>query len=303
VLGRVWIAENHGPGLDRNVDVLGSVTITAAMVLGAYAIVTAGSHGWGSAHTLGLGAAAVALIAVFWALESRLANPIMPPRVFRIRGLAASSAVRGLFICGMYAVFFIGTLYMEHIRGFDALTTGVAFLPQTIALALLSMGPVAWLVGRFGPRPPLLAGLVFGVVGVWLLSRLHPYTAYVPGLLVPFLCIGAGLAFMPLLTIAMANVPRGDAGLASGIVNTSLQMASAIGIAVLGTVSDDRTRTLTARGLDQTEALLGGYRLAFEVGAGCAAAALLVALVALRVPRRQPEQQLDATRQPSRAAG
>jgi EmrB/QacA subfamily drug resistance transporter len=311
-LGRAWIAENHGPGLDRNVDVLGSVTITAAMVLGAYSIVTAGSHGWGSAHTLGFGAAAVALIAIFWALESRLANPMMPPRVFRIRGLAASSAVRGLFICGMYAVFFIGTLYMEHIRGFSALTTGLAFLPQTIMLALLSMGPVAWLVGRFGPRPPLLAGLVFGLAGVWLLSRLDPHSAYLPDLLVPFLLmgLGAGLAFMPLLTIAMANVPRDDAGLASGIVNTSLQMASAIGIAVLGTVSDQRTRTLAARGLGHTEALLGGYRIAFEVGAGCAAAALVVALVALRAPRREPEpqlaepeQQLDATRQPSQAAG
>src|ERR1700759_690355 len=227
VFGRAWIAENRGPGLDRNVDVLGSVTITAAMVLGAYAIVTAGSHGWGSVHTLGFGAAAVALIAVFWALESRLANPIMPPRVFRIRGLAASSAVRGLFICGMYAVFFIGTLYMEHIRGFSALTTGFAFLPQTILLALLSMGPLAWLVGRFGPRPPLLVGLVFGLAGVWLLSRLNADSAYVPDLLVPFLLmgLGAGLAFMPLLTIAMRNVPRADAGLASGIVNTSLQMA------------------------------------------------------------------------------
>src|SRR6201995_5696684 len=295
-LGRAWIAENQGPGLDRNVDVLGSVTITVAMVLGAYAIVTAGSHGWGSAHTLGLGAVAGVLIAGFWTLESRLANPIMPPRVFKIRGLAASSAVRGLFVCGMYAVFFIGTLYMEHIRGFSALTTGLAFLPQTIILALLSMGPVAWLVGRFGPRPPLLAGLMLGLVGVWLLSRLNADSAYVPDLLVPFLLmgLGAGLAFMPLLTIAMRNVPRADAGLASGIVNTSLQMASAIGIAVLGTVSDERTRTLAARGLDHPEALLGGYRRAFEVGAGCAAAALLVALVLLRAPRRQPEEQREA---------
>jgi EmrB/QacA subfamily drug resistance transporter len=217
VAGSAWIAENTGPGIDRHIDVLGSVTITAAMVLGAYAIVTAGSHGWGSAHTLGFGAAAVALIAAFWALESRPANPIMPPRVFKIRGLTASSAVRGLFICGMYAVFFIGTLYVGHIRGFGVLSTGLAFLPQTVLLALLSMGPVAWIVGRFGPRPPLLVGLVGGVLGVLLLSGLQAHSAYVPGLLVPFLLmgLGAGLAFMPLLTIAMANVPRADAGLAS----------------------------------------------------------------------------------------
>jgi hypothetical protein len=146
---------------------------------------------------------------------------------------------------------------------------------------------------------------VSGLAAIWLLSRVGPHTAYVPGLLVPFLLmgLGGGLAFMPLLTIAMANVPRSDAGLASGIVNTSLQMASAIGIAVLGTVSAERTRTLATRGLDHTEALLGGYRLAFEVGAGCAAAALLVALVALRAPRRQRRTATDATRRTSQAAG
>ena len=229
----------------------------------------------------------------FWALESRLANPIMPPRVFKIPGLATSSAVRGLFICGMYAVFFIGTLYMEHIRGFGVLSTGLAFLPQTIVLALMSLGPVAWLVGRFGPRPPMLAGLVFGVGGVFLLSRLHADSPYFPDLFVPFLLmgLGAGLAFMPLLTVAMSEVPRADAGLASGIVNTSLQMATAIGVAVLGTVSDSRTRTLAEHGSGQVAALLGGYQLAFEVGTGCALAALVIAIVAVRTPRPARAQQ------------
>jgi EmrB/QacA subfamily drug resistance transporter len=293
VAGRAWIAENHGPGIDRHIDVLGSVTITAAMVLGAYAIVTASSDGWGSVHTLGFGAAAVVLLIGFWALESRLANPIMPPRVFKIPGLATSSAVRGLFICGMYAVFFIGTLYMEHIRGFGVLSTGLAFLPQTIVLALMSLGPVAWLVGRFGPRPPMLAGLVFGVAGVFLLSRLHADSPYFPDLFVPFLLmgLGAGLAFMPLLTVAMSEVPRADAGLASGIVNTSLQMATAIGVAVLGTVSESRTRTLAEHGAGQVAALLGGYQLAFEVGTGCALAALVIAIVAVRTPRPARAQQ------------
>ena len=293
VFGRAWIAENVGAGIDRHVDGLGSVLITAAMVLLAYAIVTAGSHGWGSAHTLGFGAAAVVLLAGFWALESRLRNPIMPPRVFAIRGLAATSVVRGLFICGMYATFFIGTLYMEHVRGFGVLTTGAAFLPQTVALALLSMGPVAWLVRRFGPRPPMIAGLVFEVAGLLLLSRLGAHSSYLPDLFVPFLLIGvgAGLAFMPLLTVAMAKVPRADAGLASGIVNTSLQMATAIGIAVLGTVSESRTRTLTGQGAGHLAALLGGYHLAFDVGAGCVVAALVLAIVAVRTPHAEPAER------------
>ena len=296
VFGRAWIAENAGPGVDRHVDVLGSVMITAAMVLGAYAIVTAGSHGWGSAHTLGLGAAAVVLLAGFWALESRLSNPIMPPRVFAIRGLAATSVVRGLFICGLYATFFIGTLYMEHVRGFGVLSTGIAFLPQTVVLALLSMGPVAWLVGRFGPRPPMIAGLVSGVAGLFLLTRLGAHSSYFPDLFVPFalMGLGAGLALMPLLTVAMARVPRADAGLASGIVNTSLQMATAIGIAVLGTVSDSRTRTLSGQGAGHIASLLGGYQLAFEVGTGCAVAALVLAIVAVRTPR--PERSEEPAR-------
>jgi EmrB/QacA subfamily drug resistance transporter len=293
VFGRAWIAENPGPGVDRHIDVLGSVMITAAMVLGAYAIVTAGSHGWGSAHTLGFGAAAVGLLAGFAALESRLSNPIMPLRVFAIRGLAATSVVRGLFICGMYATFFIGTLYMERVRGFGVLATGVAFLPQTVALALLSMGPVAWLVGRFGPRPPMIVGLVFGVAGLFLLTRLHAHSSYLPDLFIPFVLmgLGAGLAFMPLLTVAMAKVPRADAGLASGIVNTSLQMATAIGIAVLGTVSESRTRTLTGQGAGHIAALLGGYQLAFEVGTGCVVAAFVLAVVAVRTPRPERSEE------------
>jgi EmrB/QacA subfamily drug resistance transporter len=304
VFGRAWIAENSGPGVDRHVDVLGSALITAAMVLGAYAIVTAGSHGWGSVHTLGFGAVAVVLLAAFWALESHLSNPIMPPRVFAIRGLAATSVVRGLFICGMYAVFFIGTLYMEQVRGFGVLSTGLAFLPQTLILALLSLGPVAWLVGRFGPRPPMIAGLVLGSAGLFLLSRLHADSAYLPGLFVPFalMGLGAGLALMPLLTVAMARVPRADAGLASGIVNTSLQMATSIGVAVLGTVSASRTRTLAEHGAGHIDALLGGYQLAFKVGTGCAVAALVIAIVALRTSRTQRAEEPAASEPPVAAA-
>jgi EmrB/QacA subfamily drug resistance transporter len=311
VFGRARIAENPGPGVDRHVDVLGSVLITGAMVLAAYAIVTAGSHGWGSVHTIGFGAAAVGLLAAFWALESRLPNPIMPPRVFAIRGLATSSLVRGLLICGMYALFFIGTLYMEHIRGFGVLSTGLAFLPQTIVLALLSAGPLAWIVGRFGPRTPMLVGLVLSLVSLFLLSQLHADSPYFPDLFVPFMLMGfgAGLSLMPLLTIAMAEVPRGDAGLASGIVNTSLQMAAAIGVAVLGTVSASRTRTLAEHGTGQLASLLGGYHLAFEVGAGCVLAALVVAVVAVRTPRpagtEEPvrsETAEGASRRPSPAA-
>ena len=288
LLGRVWIEENEGPGIGRDIDVLGSVLITASLIVGAYAIVTASSHGWGSAHTLGFAAASLVLLAAFIALEARLRNPIMPLRVFAIPGLPSSSAIRGLLITGMFATFFIGVLYLERIRGYGALTTGLAFLPQTLLLAALSLGPIAWLVTRFGPRRPLLAGLCFVAAGLVLLSTAGAGTGYVPVLVGSFLLIGigAGTSFLPLLTIAMAEVPAADAGLASGIVNTSLQVSAAIGVAVLGTVSTDHTRTLLARGAGLGHALLAGYQVAFRIGAGCVVVALVAALLWVRAPRR-----------------
>ncbi|MFL5860928.1 MAG: MFS transporter [Solirubrobacteraceae bacterium] len=284
LLGRAWITENVGLGIGRDIDILGSVLITAALIVGAYAIVTAGSRGWGSAHTLGFGALSVTLMAAFVALEARLRNPIMPLRVFRIPGLASSSFIRGLLITGMFATFFIGVLYLERLRGYGALTAGLAFLPQTLLLAALSLGPIAWLVTRFGPRRPLIAGLRCAVAGLALLSTVGEHTAYVPVLVGSFLLIGlgAGMSFMPLLTIAMGHVPPADAGLASGIVNTSLQVSAAIGVAVLGTVSTDHTRTLIAHGTGVDAALLSGYQLAFRIGAGCVAVALLAAVVFVR---------------------
>jgi EmrB/QacA subfamily drug resistance transporter len=288
LLGRAWIAENPGLGIGRDLDVLGSVLVTAALIVGAYAIVTASSDGWGSAHTLGFAALSIALLVGFVVLESRLRNPIMPLRVFRIRGLGSSSVIRGLLITGMFATFFIGVLYLERIRGYGVLTTGLAFLPQTVLLAALSLGPIAWLVNRFGPRRPLLAGLVACAAGLFMLSQAGPGTAYVPTLLGAFLLIGvgAGLSFMPLLNIAMAEVPAPDAGLASGIINTSLQVSAAIGVAVMGTISTDHTRALLEHGIRLDAALLSGYQLAFRVGVGCVVVALVAALVWVRDPRR-----------------
>jgi predicted MFS family arabinose efflux permease len=250
--------------------------------------VTSSSYGWGSGHTLGFGAVALALLAGFVVLEARIENPIMPLRIFALPGIAVSSVIRGLLITGMYASFFIGVLYLQHVRGYGVLHTGVAFMPQTLAIAALSMGATARLVTRFGPRLPLIAGLVLAGAGLGMLAGLGAHSAYASAVLPAFLLIGlgAGLAFMPLLTIAMADVPAADAGMASGIVNTSLQLSAAIGVAVLGTVATERTKTLLGSGHGQTAALLGGYHLAFVVAVGCAAAALIAALVLLRRPSR-----------------
>jgi EmrB/QacA subfamily drug resistance transporter len=299
LMGRIWIVENPGLGIGRRVDVLGSVLVTAALVLGAYAIVTSTTYGWGSAHTIGFGAGSIALLAAFVGLEARLRNPIMPLRIFRVPGLASSSAIRGLLITGMYASFFIGVLYLEHVRGFGVLETGFAFLPQTIAIAALSLGLTARMVIRLGPRVPLLIGLLTAGAGLLILGHAGSSTAYFPDVAISFVLIGlgAGLSFMPLLTIGMAHVPAADAGLASGIINTSLQMSAAIGVAVLGTIATDRTQTLSARGVGHAAALLGGYHLAFTVATACVAAAAIAALVTLR----PPAADRVATRQPSEA--
>jgi EmrB/QacA subfamily drug resistance transporter len=286
VLGRLWLVENPGPGIGRDLDWLGSVLITGAMLVVVYAIVTASTDGWGSAHTLGFGALGLAMGVAFVALESRIANPIMPLRVFRIPGLAATSVVRGLLIVGLFSTFLIGVLYIEKLRGYSVLTTGIAFLPQTLMMMVLSLGPTARLVARFGPRATLLSGLPLIAAGLALLATAGEHTAYVPVLVLSFLLtgLGAGLSLMPLLVIAMARVPAADAGVASGLTNTSLQISAAIGIAALGSLSDDRTRSLLEHGASTPDALLGGYHLALWVAVGCAAAAWVAAAVLVRTP-------------------
>src|SRR3954465_7249751 len=236
---------------------------------GIYAIVEATAHGWTSAHVLGMGALAAALMAAFITLEARIANPIMPLRILRLRGLVNASLVRGFLVPGMYSTFFLGTLYLEHVRHYSALQTGAAFLPWTLTVGVLSLGINARLVARFGTFRVLVSGLVTVIAGLVLLSGVDAQTSFFPTIFVAFFAIGLGIgtAFMPLLSMAMADVPAADAGLGSGIVNVSQQVSGALGLAVLGTIATDRTRSLRAAGDPVVQSLLGGYHLAFTVGA------------------------------------
>ena len=177
LLGALLLEESEGTGIDRHVDVLGSILVTAALMVGIYAIVKATAYGWASAHTLGLGALALALLGAFVLLESRIANPIMPLRVFAIPGLAGSSAVRGCLSAGMWATFFLGALYLERVRGFGALDTGLAFMPLTIAVGVLSTGLTARLLARFGAMRVMLPGLFSVVLALLLLASTGPMPA------------------------------------------------------------------------------------------------------------------------------
>ncbi len=290
VLGWRLIEETEGIGLREGVDVLGSVLVTVAMIIGVYAIVTSSEHGLASMHTLAFGGLSLALLTAFGVLQTRLTNPIMPLQILRLPGLLGSSAVRGLLVTGMFGAFFLGALYFEHVLGYSALQTGLAFLPQTLIVGTLSLGITAWLMRRFGTMRVLLPGLASMTCGLLLLAQAGTHASYFPSVFVPLLLtgLGAGMSFMPLLTIAMADVPARDAGLASGIVNVSMQMAAAVGLAVLGVIATHRTKTLLADGHAPVNALTSGYHLAFLVGSGCVALGIVVALLVLRRPAPAP---------------
>src|SRR6202050_1899146 len=181
LLGWMLIEENEGIGLAGGVDVLGSVLITLATMFGAFAIVKSSDYGLLSARTLGAGGASLALLGAFLALEARVSNPIMPLRILRLRMLMGSSLVRGLLITGMFSAFFLGALYLERVLGYDAIDTGLAFMPLTIAIAVMSMGVSARLVERFGSVPTLAAGLVGIVVGLVLLCGQGGAPRHFPG--------------------------------------------------------------------------------------------------------------------------
>jgi EmrB/QacA subfamily drug resistance transporter len=284
VLGSALIEENRGIGLAGGVDVAGSILITVATMLGAFAIVKSTEYGLLSARTLGVGGAALVLLGAFFVLESRIANPIMPLRILRLRMLMGSSLVRGLLVTGMFSAFFLGALYLERVLGYDAIDTGLAFMPLTISIAALSMGLAAKAVGRFGPLNTLAAGLAGIATGLLLLATQGVHASYFPGLFLAFLVLGlgAGASFLPLLTMGMADAPPQDAGLASGIINVSVQLFGAIGLATLGTIATDHTKALTEAGHALPSALTGGYHLAYLVAASCVGLGILAAFLTLR---------------------
>jgi EmrB/QacA subfamily drug resistance transporter len=293
-LGQLLIPNDRGRGLEHGVDWVGSLLVTASLMSAIYAIVQVTAHGWGSAQVLGFGALAAVLMTAFLIVENRISNPIMPLAILRLRGLVGSSVVRGFLVTGMYSTFFLGTLYLEHILHYGALQTGLAFLPWTLTVAALSLGVTARLVRQFGPMRVLTGGMVAVIAGLALLGTTGLHTAFFPTLFFAYFLIGLGIgtAFMPLLTIAMADVPAEDAGLGSGIINVSQQVAGALGLAVLGTVATKHTQSLVASHHSLATSLIGGYHLAFGVGVLSVALGLVTALVLLRAPR--PEEAAPA---------
>jgi len=292
IAGFILLVDNVGLGLKQGVDWVGSVLVTSSVMVAIYAIVTASTYGWGSAHTLGILGVAVVLMVTFVVLESRSSNPIMPLRILKLRTLTGSAAVRGLLIIGMFSTFFIGALYFEHVLGYSPVKTGIAFLPQAVAMAAMSSGVTARLVGRFGNKPVMYPAMVLAAGGLLLFASAGAHASYFPTIFFSFLMmgVGAGASFMPLLQIGMSEIPNADAGLGSGIVNVSQQLAGAIGLAALGTIAANQSKTFLAAGHDMVTALADGYRLALLIAAGCVLLGLALAPILLRT-KETPEEQ------------
>ena len=280
-LGLWLIRENEGLGLEQGVDVLGALLVTASVMAGVYSIVTAADFGWTSAHTIGWAGGAVALLALFVLVERRVSNPIIPVQVLRIRSLTTASAARVFVFTGISTSWFIGVLYLQHVRNYSAFDIGLAFLPTTITLGILSAGITARIMARVGPRNLLLAGIPMIVAALVMMSLADGNSAYFPQLVGAFalLGLGGGMTFLPLLTISMSEVPPVHAGVASGFSNASMQVGGALGLAVLGTVTTNHASSLIAQGTAVREALAGGYSLGYQLAAATVAVALIVALM------------------------
>jgi EmrB/QacA subfamily drug resistance transporter len=289
VLATRLIERDRGVGLRTGADIAGAVLITAAVMLAVFTIVQpAAEYGWTDARTLLLAAVSIGLLAAFVGRQATARNPLMPLRVFRSRNVTGANVIQVLSVAGMFGMFFLGSLYLQRVLGYDALEIGLAFLPVTVAMGVLSIRYSERLITRFGARATLVPGLVLIMLGLALLTRTpvdgEYLTDVLPGMVL--LGIGAGLSFPALMTVAMAGSTPADAGLASGLVNTTAQVGGALGLAVMATMSTSRSEQLAGAGRSAAEALTGGYHLAFWIGAGLVAGAIVVALTVLRPAAR-----------------
>jgi EmrB/QacA subfamily drug resistance transporter len=273
-----------GIGLKKGADVPGAVLATSGLMVAVYTLLEAGEQGWGSTHTLGLGAVAIALLTAFVARQGRVANPLMPLRLFRSRNLAGANIVLALLVVGFFGMFFLGALYLQEILGYSPLEVGLAFLPSCIVMGGLSLGYAEKLIMGVGPRNTLVAGLVAAAAGLVLFTQAPVDGSWAIHVLPVMLLLGtgAGLAFPALMTLAMSGASPTDAGLASGLANTTTQVGGAIGLAVLATLAGGRTEGVLADGKSAAEALNSGFHFAYGIGAVLVVAAIGVALTVLK---------------------
>jgi predicted MFS family arabinose efflux permease len=269
------------------------VTVTASLMLAVFGIVNGNEAGWTSTRTLVTLAAAAALLAMFVAIESRVESPLIPLGLFRRRNVATSNVVGVLWAAAMFAWFFLSALYLQLVLGYEPLEVGLAFLPANLIMGAFSLGLSAKIVMRFGLRAPLATGLLLSATGLVLFARAPVDGSFTTDVLpaMILLGLGSGIAFNPMLLAAMSDVEPSEAGLASGVVNTSFMMGGALGLAILASLAAFRSDHLLAAGDGPLAALNGGYQTAFLAGAVFAAAGAVIGATLLRSPSTTPADE------------
>lgn len=291
-----YIDRDRGIGYSEGADVPGSVLITSGLMMLVYTIVKpAAELGWGASRTLVLLALSIGLLALFILRQATAAKPLMPLGIFKSRDIAGANLMQVMCVAGMFGVFFLGSLYLQRIVGYDAMKIGFAFLPTTLLMGLMSVRFSEPIIMKFGPRPVLVPSLALIGLSTLLFTRVPVESNYLTDLLPPMaaLGLGGGLVFPALMNLAMSSAKPSEAGLASGLVNTTAQVGAALGLAILATISASRTGDLVADGRPELEALVEGYHFAFWVGTGLLGVAILVALLLLRAPAGSKPAEID----------
>jgi EmrB/QacA subfamily drug resistance transporter len=289
------LPESHSGG-SRHFDIAGAVSVTAGLSLLVYTLVDATDAGWLSGQTLGLGAAALALIAVFIGVELRSKAPIVPFAFFRKRTISGINVVALLIAMSLFSMFFFISLYMQQVLGYSAIKSGLSYLPLAVGI-IVSAGVASGLVTKFGFKPVLIVGLLLTAVGLVWFSQVEVGGSYVGDILFPSLlaAVGLGFAFVPMTIAAVAGVEPHEAGLASGLINTSQQVGGALGLAILASIANSRTDSLMTEAGGAAaalpNALTEGFQIAFLVGAGFALLGVLLAstLISSRDSREHAE--------------
>ncbi len=278
------IAESRAEQETRAFDVAGAVTVTAALSILVYAVVDATSAGWGSTQTIGLIALSAALMAAFVAIELRATKPLVPFSIFRIRTLTGANVVGLLVGASLFSMFFFISLYMQQVLGYSAIHAGLSYLP--LALVIMASAAIAsQLVTKLGHKPVLAAGMLFIVIGLTWFSRVSVGGGFTTDILGPslFAAAGLGFAFVTTTIAAVSGVEENEAGLASGLINTSQQIGGALGLAVLSTLATSRTKDVISSGdSNPLGALTDGFQAAFLGGAAIAALGFVLTLVLIR---------------------
>jgi EmrB/QacA subfamily drug resistance transporter len=289
-LGFALLPDSRGRASVGRLDIVGAVTVTTSLMLAVYAIVNGNEAGWTSTQTFVRFASAASLLGLFFVVEARAHTPLLPVGLFRLRNLAVANVAGALWAAALFAWLFYSALYLQVVLGFSPLQVGLAFLPANLIMAAFSLCLSARLVIRFGIKLPLAIGLLLAAAGLLLFGRAPVggglAVDVLPGMLL--FGLGGGMASTPLLLAALSGVAPSESGVASGVVNTTLTMGGAFGLAILTSIAAARTKDLLASGTALPVALNSGYHVAFCIGAGLASASALLSTALLRTKMYSP---------------